>query len=80
MQLLFIRKEIEKKTVQDSELLKKAVQVAVNNCFSKRRAKLWKRRRRGYDESQVPISEIQAIRAQMKKNAPWTPWQKKGGG
>lgn len=80
MQLLFIRKEIEKRTVQDSELLKKAVQVAINNCFGKRKARLWKRKRRVYDEMQVPVAEIEAIRERMKKSVPWTPWQKRGGG
>lgn len=81
VQLLFIRKEIEKKTVRDSDLLKSAVQVAVNNCLSKRKAKLWMKKQGEYDENAaIPYSEIEAIKKQMATNAPWTPWQKKGGG
>lgn len=81
MQLLFIRKEIEKKTVRDSDLLKSAVQVAVNNCLSKSKAKLWMKKQGEYDENAaIPYSEIEEIKKQMATNAPWTPWQKKGGG
>lgn len=81
MQLLFIRKEIEKKTVRDSELFKNAVQVAVSNCMSKRKVKLWEKKRGEYDEkTAIPYSELAAIKKQMASNAPWTPWQKKGGG
>ena len=79
VQLLFIRKEIENKTVRESNLMKDAVQVAVSNCLNKRKSKLWVRNSGEYDESQVSLSEIEAIQERMEKNAPWTPWQRKGG-
>ena len=79
MQLLFIRKEIENKTVRDSSLLRDAVQVAVNNCLSKRKARLWLRNKRKEADLPVSLSEIDAIQEQMEKNTPWTPWQKVGG-
>lgn len=79
MQLLFIRKEIENRTVRESTLLQDAVQVAVNNCLSKRKAKLWVRNTGEYDESLIPLSEIEAIQGLMEESPPWTPWQRKGG-
>ena len=38
-----MRKELETVTVNESNLLKDAVQVAVANCLSKKRYRLWKR-------------------------------------
>ena len=78
MQLLFIRKEIENKTVRDSNLLKDAVQVAVSNCLSKRKSNLWVRNAGEFDGS-VSMEEMEAIQALMERDAPWTPWQKGGG-
>ncbi|WP_314653528.1 hypothetical protein [Slackia exigua] len=76
VQLLFIRKEIERRTVRDSDLLKDAVQVAVNNCLSKRKAKLWKRRGVALE---IPVEEVNAMKASMEEQAPWTPWRDGGG-
>lgn len=41
VQRAFIRKEIERQTVQKSELLKSAVQAAVNNVLNKKKVALW---------------------------------------
>lgn len=79
VQLLFIRKEIESGTVRESTLMQDAVQVAVNNCLSRRKAKLWVRRNGEYDDSVIPLSEIEAIQAAMDEKPPWTPWQTDGG-
>ncbi|RVU97064.1 hypothetical protein EII22_09015 [Coriobacteriales bacterium OH1046] len=78
VQLLFIRKEIENRTVRESNLLKDAVQVAVANCLGKRKSSLWKRRSRVRVDPAMPIAEIEAIQEQLARAAPWTPWQ--GGG
>lgn len=76
MQLLFVRKEIERKTVQDSSVLKDAVQVAVNNCLSKRKAKLWRKATAAdYDDSVVSREEAHALKLAMERTTPWTPWQ-----
>lgn len=80
LQLRFIRKEIENKTVRESNLLKAAVQVAVSNCLSKRKSNLWTRKSGEYDDALVSHSEIEAISEVMEKATPWTPWQAKGGG
>ena len=73
---MFIRKELEKKTVEQSNLLVNVVQVAVSNVHNKRKRKLWVRKRK---KAALPISrkEIGAIQEQLKKPAPWTPWQRK---
>ena len=78
MQLLFIRKEIENKTVRESNLFKDAVQVAVSNCLNKRKSQLWKKLVRVADEPPIARSEMDAIVAKLKTDAPWTPWQRKG--
>ena len=80
MQLLFLRKEIENKIVRESNLLKDAVQVAVSNCLSKRKSKLWVKKKKKGDEIEISDSEIESIQDELKNNTPWTPWQKKGGG
>lgn len=80
MQLLFIRKEIENKTVRDSSLLRDAVQVAVSNCLSRHKTKLWQKLAREIDEAPVPYEEIEAMQELMEADAPWTPWQTGGGG
>lgn len=78
VQLLFIRKELEKKTVRESNLLKDAVQVAIARCFGKRDAVLWRRLARKDGESPIPISEIEAIQRRLAESVPWTPWTKGG--
>lgn len=80
VELLFIRKELEKKVVQDSELFKAAVQVAVANALGKKKHKLWNKKGGTYDESAaIPIPEIQEISDIHETNTPWTPWKKNGG-
>lgn len=78
MQLLFIRKEMESRTVRESNLLKDAVQIAVANCLGKRKSSLWARRSRGIVDPVLPISEIEAIQDLMARDAPWTPWSEGG--
>lgn len=77
MQLAFVRKELETVTVSESNLLKDAVQVAVANCLSKRKHKLWTKRNGKFREENFTYEEIDALREQHRKNPPWTPW---GGG
>ena len=79
VQLLFIRKEIERKTVRESNLLKDAVQVAVANCLGKRKHKLWVKKAGRYVETEFSEAEIDALTEELRKNTPWTPWNKKGG-
>ena len=77
MQLAFVRKELETVTVDQSNLFKDAVQVAVANCLSKKRHKLWKKRNGSFREDAFTYEEIDALKEQHRKNPPWTPW---GGG
>lgn len=74
VQLAFIRKEIERKTVEDSELASAAAEVAIKNTRVKRRLKLWAKPRKNYSK---PISkeEEKAIKKALETNAPWTPWK-----
>lgn len=75
---MFIRKELETLTVQRSNLLKDAVQVAVANALSKRKRKLWKKKA-GEADMAIPEAEMAAVKKAMARKAPWTPWQKGGG-
>lgn len=77
VQLAFVRKELETVTVDQSNLFKDAVQVAVANCLSKKRHKLWKKRNGSFREDSFTYEEIDALKEQHRKNPPWTPW---GGG
>lgn len=77
VQLAFVRKELETVTVGQSNLFKDAVQVAVANCLSKKRHKLWKKRNGSFREDSFTYEEIDALKEQHRKNPPWTPW---GGG
>jgi hypothetical protein len=74
VQRMFIRKEIERQTVQRSDLLKDAVQVAVSNVMGRRKNKLWLKTQRKAWEEPVRKREISAIQEQMNKRVPWTPW------
>lgn len=78
VQRKFIRKELESLTVRQSNLMKDAVQVAVANALSKRQKKLWNKKSRKADPV-VSDAEIAAIKKEMSRKAPWTPWQKGGG-
>lgn len=76
VQLAFVRKEIESRTVRDAELLRRAVEVALGNALGGRRAHVLARRAGEYDESAaISRAEIGAIKRQMERGAPWTPWQ-----
>lgn len=76
VQRAFIRKEIEKQTVEESELLESAVETALANCRRKRRApyRLWVKKR---SKASPPISdaEVRAVGELMKNNTPWSPWR-----
>lgn len=72
-----MRKELETVTVNESNLLKDAVQVAVANCLSKKRYRLWKRHNGEFREDSFTYEEIDALKEQYRNNPPWTPW---GGG
>ena len=74
VQRMFIRKEIERQTVQRSDLLKDAVQVAVSNVMGRHKNKLWLKTQRKAWEEPVRKREISAIQEQMNKRVPWTPW------
>lgn len=76
MERMFIRKELETVTVEQSNLLTNAVQVAVSNVHGKRKRKLWVRRRKKAAPA-IPRREISAIQERFKQQAPWTPWQRK---
>lgn len=75
MQLAFVRKELETVTVNESNLFKDAVQVAVANCLSKKRYKLWKKQNGEFREDSFTYEEIDALKEQHRKNPPWTPWR-----
>lgn len=76
VQRQLIRKELETLTVETSSLLKNAVQVAVNNAHSKRKAKLWIKRRKKQPPP-IPIKEIKALQRHHAEHVPWTPWARK---
>lgn len=73
---MFIRKELEKKTVDQSNLFVNAVRDASPTSTTSSKRKLWVRKRK---KAALPVSrkEISAIQEQFKKQAPWTPWQRK---
>lgn len=76
----FVRKEIENKIVQLSSIFERAVAVAINNSFSKKRKeKLWQKRSH---EKRPPLErkELNALKKAFKKKAPWTPWQRRSNG
>lgn len=75
---MFVRKELESLTIQRSNLVMDAVQVAVANALSKRQRKLWVKKARSV-EPVVPALELAAIKKEMGRRVPWTPWQKGGG-
>lgn len=77
VQLSFVRKELETVTVRGSDLVKDAVQVAVANCLSKRRHRLWVKRNGRFVESAFTYEEIDALKRAYEERPPWTPW---GGG
>ena len=74
VQRAFIRKEIETVTVQQSDLLKNAVMVAVNNVISKKKRKLWVRLAKSGGKPPIALLEIDAIQEDMNRRVPWTPW------
>lgn len=74
VQRAFIRKELETVTVQQSDLMKNAVAVAVNNVLNKKKRKLWKKLARSGGRPPIALLEIDAIQEQMRKRVPWTPW------
>lgn len=74
VQRMFIRKELERRTVQRSNLLKDAVQVAVSNVMGRRKLKLWLKTQRMAWNEPVAKREIAAIQEQLNKRVPWTPW------
>lgn len=74
VQRAFIRKEIETLTVQQSELVKNAVTVAVNNVLNKKKRKLWVRLAKSGGRPPIALLEMDAIQEQMNRSVPWTPW------
>ena len=81
VQRAFIRKEIERQTVEASELVAEAAEVAIVNAHRKtrRRFKLW-RKRQGAESPPISKKEMGALREQMKRNTPWSPWREVGNG
>ena len=77
VQRAFIRKEIERQTVQQSELMQSAVQVAVSNVLNKKKIALWIKPRA--EKPDIPKAETDALAEIHRKRKPWTPWQRKGG-
>ena len=81
VQRAFIRKEIEKQTVEMSELLESAVETAMANMRRKRRARyrLWVKKR-GNEAPPISFEEMQAVEELMKRETPWSPWREAGNG
>lgn len=66
VELAFVRKELETRTVQESELLQHAVEVAVSNVMRKKgrkAAQLWKKTAHERREPPVAKKEFDALKA-----------------
>lgn len=76
VQRMFIRKELETVTVDESNLTMLATQRAIANVFGKKAKKLWTKRRK---KQKPPLrkKEIRQIKKQHEEKTPWTPWSKK---
>lgn len=76
VQRAFVRKEIERQTVESSEILTSAIETAIVNTRRKRRARyrLWVKKSDG-DKPPISDEEIGAIGTLVKGNTPWSPWK-----
>jgi bifunctional DNA-binding transcriptional regulator/antitoxin component of YhaV-PrlF toxin-antitoxin module len=82
VQRAFIRKEIERQTVDMSELVADATEIAIANAHRKRRRrfKLWRKKRGGSERPPISKKEMSALREELKRNTPWSPWRGVGNG
>ena len=77
VQRAFIRKEIERQTVDMSELVAEAVELAIANAYRKRRkrVRLWKRKADASVPPPISKKEMAALSALMERDAPWSQWK-----
>lgn len=78
VQRAFVRKEIERETVNASNLMKSAVEIAVANCLGKKKRRLW--RKVGKSDPAIAQADMSALQLAMSEKVPWTPWNGKGVG
>lgn len=79
VQRLFVLKEWERKTVDDSNLMKDAFELAISNAMRKKGKspqKLW--RKKAPTRNVVGAREFDAL-AEAMKEKPWVPWIKRKG-
>lgn len=75
VQLAFIRKEIERSTVESSEIASAAAEVAIRNTRAKRRVRLWQKPRKKLPKP-ITKEEAAALKRALADKTPWTPWGK----
>lgn len=74
VQRAFIRKEIERKTVNESNLMKSAIEAAMANGLGKKRVKLWKKKAKRDSGSPISAEDFAKLKRELKRNVPWSPW------
>ncbi len=69
-----MRKEIERRVVDESNLMKSAVETAMANSLGKKRLKLWKKKPGRHMEPAVTRSDFAKLKRATEGRVPWTPW------